>query len=71
MLLDGVWYLQMVASLVPGIVQVEEVNIHPAAINPCKTATLGCALHLYSRPKLVFGNKQKIRSISKAVTDGF
>jgi hypothetical protein len=70
MLLDGVWYLKMVATLVPGVVQVEEVNSHPAAINPCKTATLGWALHLYPHPKLVFGDKQKIRSISKAVTDG-
>jgi hypothetical protein len=65
MLLDGVWYLQIVVVLVPGIVQVEEVNGHPAAPNPCKTATLGSALHLYTRPKLVFGGKQK-KSVASA-----
>jgi hypothetical protein len=44
MLLEGVCYLQVVVSLAPGVVEVEEVNSQPLTPILDITATLGWAL---------------------------
>jgi hypothetical protein len=40
MILDGVCYMQVVVVLVPGIIQLEEVNGQPVAVHPCHNRRL-------------------------------